>query len=142
MKPARQLRSQSGAAAKAGEMPDRTSNPAASIRDMGLSIGIRGRRIIRSVTMNRILRFPWILPLLLAGLIATPALAQQPEPAAPAPESTPATTPATTTVVLTTALGEIHIAVETERAPVTAANFLRYVDNKRFDGMTFYRAHK
>ena len=92
--------------------------------------------------MNRILRFPWILPLLLAGLIATPALAQQPEPAAPAPESTPATTPATTTVVLTTALGEIHIAVETERAPVTAANFLRYVDNKRFDGMTFYRAHK
>ncbi len=54
----------------------------------------------------------------------------------------PERTYATTTVVLTTPLGEIHVAVETERAPVTAANFLRYVDAKRFDGMTFYRAHK
>ena len=28
------------------------------------------------------------------------------------------------------------------RAPVTTANFLRYVDAKRFDGQTFYRAMK
>lgn len=47
---------------------------------------------------------------------------------------------ATTRVVMTTELGEIAIAVETERAPVTAANFLRYVDEKRFDGIVFYRA--
>jgi peptidyl-prolyl cis-trans isomerase A (cyclophilin A) len=50
--------------------------------------------------------------------------------------------PATATVVLTTSLGEIHIAVETGRAPVTAGNFLRYVDNKRFDGIDIYRAFK
>jgi cyclophilin family peptidyl-prolyl cis-trans isomerase len=33
-----------------------------------------------------------------------------------------------------TDLGDIVIALETERAPVTAANFLRYADEKRFDG--------
>ena len=43
---------------------------------------------------------------------------------------------------MVTSLGTIVVAVETERAPVTAANFLRYVDAKRFDGTTFYRAMK
>ena len=46
----------------------------------------------------------------------------------------------TTNVVMTTELGQIGIALETERAPVTAANFLRYADEKRFDGIEFYRA--
>ena len=43
-------------------------------------------------------------------------------------------------VMLHTAMGDIVVAVETERAPVTAANFLRYVDARRFDGIEFYRA--
>lgn len=64
--------------------------------------------------------------------------------AAPLPTGRPATRPhpeaASVAVVLQTALGPITIAVETQRAPVTAANFLRYVDEKRFDGTTFYRA--
>jgi peptidyl-prolyl cis-trans isomerase A (cyclophilin A) len=47
---------------------------------------------------------------------------------------------ATTNVVIKTTLGDIVVALETERAPVTAANFLRYVDEKRFDGIVFYRA--
>jgi peptidyl-prolyl cis-trans isomerase A (cyclophilin A) len=47
-----------------------------------------------------------------------------------------------TTVVLHTALGDIRIALETQRAPITAANFLKYVDAGRFDGTTFYRALK
>lgn len=46
----------------------------------------------------------------------------------------------TVSVVLETELGDITIALETERAPVTAANFLRYVDEGRFDGTSFYRA--
>ena len=46
----------------------------------------------------------------------------------------------TTNVVMTTDLGQIVIALETERAPVTTANFLRYADEKRFDGIEFYRA--
>ena len=50
--------------------------------------------------------------------------------------------PATTKVVMTTSAGTIVLALETERAPVTAANFLRYVDQKRYDGTTIYRAMK
>ncbi len=46
----------------------------------------------------------------------------------------------TTSVVLETSLGAITIALETERAPITAANFLRYVEEDRFDGIVFYRA--
>ena len=45
-------------------------------------------------------------------------------------------------VVITTALGDIHLELEAAKAPVTVANFLRYVDTKRFDGITFYRAMK
>lgn len=48
--------------------------------------------------------------------------------------------PATVRVLLHTGEGDILVAVETARAPVTAANFLRYVDSRRFDGIDFYRA--
>lgn len=47
---------------------------------------------------------------------------------------------ATTEVVLETTMGNIVIALETERAPITAANFLRYVEEDRFDGTVFYRS--
>ena len=49
---------------------------------------------------------------------------------------------ATTNVVIATELGNLVVALETERAPITAANFLRYADEKRFDGIVFYRAMK
>lgn len=52
----------------------------------------------------------------------------------------PAHAQSTTEVILETELGEIAVALETERAPITSANFLRYVDEKRFDGIVFYRA--
>jgi peptidyl-prolyl cis-trans isomerase A (cyclophilin A) len=45
-------------------------------------------------------------------------------------------------VVIHTSQGDITLALEKERAPLTTANFLRYVDQKRFDGATFYRAVK
>lgn len=47
---------------------------------------------------------------------------------------------ATTDVILETTMGEIVIALETQRAPITSANFLRYVEEGRFDGTVFYRA--
>ena len=47
---------------------------------------------------------------------------------------------ATETVVMETTMGDITISLETERAPITAANFLRYVDEDRFDGAKCYRA--
>jgi peptidyl-prolyl cis-trans isomerase A (cyclophilin A) len=43
-------------------------------------------------------------------------------------------------VQLTTSAGPITIAVEASRAPITAANFLRYVDQRRLDGVSFYRS--
>jgi peptidyl-prolyl cis-trans isomerase A (cyclophilin A) len=47
---------------------------------------------------------------------------------------------ATVNVRLQTSLGPILLLVEKQRAPITAANFLRYVDQKRLDGCGFYRA--
>lgn len=43
-------------------------------------------------------------------------------------------------VRLQTSMGPIIVEVDLKRAPITARNFLAYVDEKRFDGMTFYRA--
>lgn len=50
--------------------------------------------------------------------------------------------PAIVEVVLETTKGDITLAIETARAPITAANFLRYVDEGRLDGVAFYRAMK
>ncbi|WP_340587908.1 peptidylprolyl isomerase [Erythrobacter alti] len=69
-------------------------------------------------------------------LIASPAVAQE----LPAPAPDVHDHHATTNVVLKTMMGEIVIALEMDRAPITAANFLRYVDEDRFDGIVFYRA--
>lgn len=52
----------------------------------------------------------------------------------------PAAEEAPVHVVLQTTLGNIRLALDAQRAPVTTANFLRYVDDKRFDGVDFYRA--
>jgi peptidyl-prolyl cis-trans isomerase A (cyclophilin A) len=43
-------------------------------------------------------------------------------------------------VRLQTEAGPIVIELEMQRAPVTAANFLRYAEEKRFDNSFFYRA--
>jgi peptidyl-prolyl cis-trans isomerase A (cyclophilin A) len=42
-------------------------------------------------------------------------------------------------VQIETELGEIEVEVDAGRAPGTAANFLRYVDEKRYDGGQFHR---
>ena len=44
------------------------------------------------------------------------------------------------TVILTTPMGDISIALDTERAPTSAANFLNYVEKGLFNGASFYRA--
>jgi len=72
--------------------------------------------------------------ILLWSCIGTAAAQTAPAPA-PAP-------PATVRVALTTSEGPILLELEKVRAPATTANFLRYVDTKRLDGSTFYRAMK
>jgi len=46
----------------------------------------------------------------------------------------------TVRVALVTTLGTIEIDLDGKHAPISTANFLHYVDTKRFDGITFYRA--
>jgi peptidyl-prolyl cis-trans isomerase A (cyclophilin A) len=65
--------------------------------------------------------------------IAAPVSAQ-------APAAAPAPAPATARVLIHTSAGDILVALETERAPITAGNFLHYVDTRRLDGAEFYRA--
>ena len=45
-------------------------------------------------------------------------------------------------VAIETSLGRIVVALDRAHAPITTANFLKYVDTHRFDGQNFYRAMK
>ena len=70
------------------------------------------------------------LALLTTLLISAPvARAQDTQPAEPLPR-----------VALLTSMGTIVVEVDIVRAPISAANFLAYVDQGRYDGVTFYRA--
>lgn len=42
-------------------------------------------------------------------------------------------------VVITTSLGEIKVKLDSEKAPISTANFLKYVEKKHYDGTTFHR---
>ena len=68
----------------------------------------------------------------LSALFAQPVLAQQAPPQVRAPDLV--------RVAFDTDAGRIVIDVDKGRAPVTAGNFLRYVDSGRFNGESFYRA--
>lgn len=80
----------------------------------------------------------------------TPAPAPMPRPMmAPPPPPPPLPVPVDAKapdtrpyVALVTDLGTITVRLENKRAPVTSANFLRYVDAKRMDGFKFYRSTK
>src|SRR6185436_19134650 len=70
---------------------------------------------------------PWTLIVLLVA-----AALQPPAPNAAAPPSA--------IVVFETGKGTIEIAVDAAHAPLTAANFLKYVDGRFYDGGTINRA--
>jgi peptidyl-prolyl cis-trans isomerase A (cyclophilin A) len=77
-----------------------------------------------------------------AGLLAAfPAAAQ----VAPAPTPQPTPPPAgkpPVRVALETPQGRIVIELAVAQAPITTANFLRYVDRKLYDKATFFRASR
>ncbi|HEV2865960.1 MAG TPA: peptidylprolyl isomerase [Allosphingosinicella sp.] len=54
----------------------------------------------------------------------------------------PPPVPNSARVRLTTALGDIVVELDGRHAPLTTANFLAYVDQRRFDGTVFYRASR
>ena len=77
---------------------------------------------------------------LAAALLAAasvPALGEAP-PAAPPPAAAPQAE--LVPVAIETSAGRIVVALDKTHAPVTTANFLRYVDAHRLDGEKFYRA--
>jgi peptidyl-prolyl cis-trans isomerase A (cyclophilin A) len=53
-----------------------------------------------------------------------------------------AATPGIVHVKLVTSAGPIVLALDARHAPRTVANFMRYVDDGRFDGTDFYRASR
>lgn len=59
------------------------------------------------------------------------------EPSGKPPGATPKTT--NPRVVLKTSLGNIHIELLADKAPITVKNFLRYVDDKFYDNTIFHR---
>ncbi|MDO7841242.1 peptidylprolyl isomerase [Sphingomonas immobilis] len=77
---------------------------------------------------------------LLAALlvaVASPVVAQ-----APASVASPTPAVALPRVALDTSAGRVVIEVESVKAPISAANFLKYVDQKKLDGVEFYRTVK
>lgn len=91
--------------------------------------------------MLKVMRF-WAVCAASAALLVAGAACAQEAPAPPAPAAAPAPQPALVRVSLQTSEGTIVIDLEKERAPITTANFLHYLDMKRYDGMSFYRAVK
>ncbi len=77
------------------------------------------------------MKIRFVLLALIALTAAAPAKRVRPAPVLPLPDIV--------RVALTTELGPIIIDIYTKRAPITGANFIRYVDQRRFDGVPFYR---
>jgi len=71
------------------------------------------------------LRAAWLGALVLAGLESDASLSL-------AVQETPR-------VTIKTDLGDIEVELYEDRAPVTVANFLKYVEERQFRGATFYR---
>jgi peptidyl-prolyl cis-trans isomerase A (cyclophilin A) len=89
-----------------------------------------------------------IRPLALITAFALSACGETPAANAPAaaneaaPAAAPAPVPDIVKVRLETDAGNIILQLDGRHAPITTANFLAYVDQHRFDGITFYRASR
>lgn len=89
-------------------------------------------------TRRRIALLLTLLPALLQPLSSVAA--DTPAPAAPTPPAPTPTAPAAATQVkVTTTLGEFVIEVRNDRAPLTAANFLRYVREGFYSNTLIHR---
>lgn len=75
----------------------------------------------------------------LLGPIAAALIAASPKKRRAAPPPPPPIGPVEF-VALETELGRILLRIAVDKAPVTGTNFVRYVDGRKFDGTTFYRA--
>ena len=75
---------------------------------------------------------------LAAVSLAGAGVAQVVAPVAAVPAPVPKTD--IVKVAIMTSKGRMVVALDRGHAPITVANFLHYVDTKRYDGQSFYRA--
>jgi len=71
-----------------------------------------------------------------------PATKAQPQPPAASPGAAPSKAPETENIVqviMSTSKGDVTIELYRDKAPVTVDNFLKYVDDKFYDGTVFHR---
>ncbi len=104
-----------------------------------ICLAVRARLRHDHAMMIRRFAAATVLALLLFGsgpAIAAPPRARHPAVAQPAPIPLADTV----RVALETSLGTITVDLDGKHAPVSTANFLHYVDTRRFDGIVFYRA--
>jgi peptidyl-prolyl cis-trans isomerase A (cyclophilin A) len=80
-----------------------------------------------------------LLALSLSLILAGPALAHAP---AAAPAAAPAPAKPNPRVKIDTPEGSIVVELYADKAPITTANYLKYVDRGLFNGATFYRASR
>ncbi len=80
-----------------------------------------------------------LVALAAVALLAAPAFAQPPVATQPAPAPAP-DLGRIVRVDLDTGAGKIVLELYPDRAPITVANFLHYVNTRRFDGAEFFRA--
>ena len=81
-----------------------------------------------------------ILRFAVLALLATPLHAAAPRRPVAKVEPAPAPLHDVERVAITTEMGVITLELDGRHAPVSTANFLHYVDTKRYDGMVFYRS--
>lgn len=81
------------------------------------------------------------LPKLIGSLaaLASGAVALAAEPQNTQPAAAHAENPAMVYVTMSTSMGDIKLELDPEKAPVSTANFLSYVDKKFYDGTIFHR---
>lgn len=87
---------------------------------------------------------------LAAVLLAAPALAQEAQPAAPADQPVPQAVTAAPTnppmtgprLLISTAMGDITLQLDSVHAPISVANVLKFVKAKHYDGTVVYRVAK
>ena len=89
------------------------------------------RALLCAVAMTTRIMIAALLAAASVPVLSQPAPAPS-LPAAPAAELVP--------VAIDTSAGRIVVALDKVHAPITTANFLRYVDAHRYDGETIYRA--
>lgn len=104
----------------------------------GIILPRRGVNFGNVVIMLR--RIILVVAALLGGAVVALSAAAQVAPATPPPTPPPPVVQKPLPhVALETSLGTIILRIEATRAPITAANFLKYIDARRYDGQTFYR---